>query len=278
LIEFSGVSLTYDGAAAPALSNVDLRVGDGEAVSLVGPSGSGKTTLLKLTNALLVPTEGRVVVDGLDTSNPEHLWDVRRRVGLIFQNPDNQLVSTTVERELAFGMENLGLSRAEIASRIESVVTELRLSELRDRSPHRLSGGEKQRVAIAAVLAMRPTHLVLDEPTSLLDSEGRREVWRIIDELKRDSSRTVVHVTQFPNEIALSERVVVLAGGSIVFDGAPRELFSRSEDLARWGLARPAAMELAARLRAGGYRVPPDVVTLEALIEALVELRNGAPA
>jgi energy-coupling factor transport system ATP-binding protein len=275
LIEFAQVSLTYDGAAGPALSNIDLRVEDGEAVSLVGPSGSGKTTLLKLMNALLTPTEGRVTVDGLDTSNPDHLWDVRRRVGLIFQNPDNQLVSTTVERELAFGMENLGLPRAEIASRIEDVAAEFRLADLRDRSPHRLSGGEKQRVAIGAVLAMRPTHLVLDEPTSLLDSEGRREVWRIIEELGRDESRTVVHVTQFPNEIALSRRTIVLAGGTIVFDGAPRELFDRAEDLERWGLARPPAMELAQELRDGGYAIPAGVLTLDGLIEALVDGRGG---
>lgn len=275
MIEFSSVSLTYDGASRPALVDVDLRIGDGEAVSLIGPSGSGKTTLLKLMNALLVPTEGRVSVDGLDTSNPEHLWDVRRRVGLIFQNPDNQLVSTTVERELAFGMENLGLSRGEIGSRIESILAEFRLTELRDRSPHRLSGGEKQRVAIAAVLAMRPTHLVLDEPTSLLDTEGRREVWRIIEELGRDQSRTVVHVTQFPNEVALSKRVVVLADGAIVFDGTPADLFARTDDLGRWGLARPAAMELAARLRDGGYRVPETVLTLDGVIEALVTGRAG---
>jgi energy-coupling factor transport system ATP-binding protein len=276
VIEFTNVSLVYEGSDGPALRGVDLRVEDGEAVCLVGPSGSGKTTLLKLMNALLVPTEGRVTVDGLDTSNPDHLWDVRRRVGLIFQNPDNQLVSTTVERELAFGMENLGLPRAEIASRIEGVVAELRLAELRDRSPHKLSGGEKQRVAIAAVLAMRPTYLVLDEPTSLLDSEGRREVWKVIDDLGRDPTRTVVHVTQFPNEVALSRRVVVLARGAIVFDGAPAELFARGHDLERWGLARPAAMELAARLRGGGYRIPADVLTLDALVNALVAGRGGA--
>jgi energy-coupling factor transport system ATP-binding protein len=276
VIEFSNVSLTYDGAVEAALSGINLRVDDGEAVCIVGPSGSGKTTLLKLMNALLVPTEGRVTVDGLDTSNPDHLWDVRRRVGLIFQNPDNQLVSTTVERELAFGMENLGLPRAEIASRIESVVDELRLAGLKDRSPHRLSGGEKQRVAIAAVLAMRPTHLVLDEPTSLLDSEGRREVWKIIEDLGRDAARTVVHVTQFPNEVALSKRVVVLAGGAVVFDGAPSQLFARVDELARWGLARPAAMELAAELRAAGYVIPADVLTLDGLIDALVAARGGA--
>jgi energy-coupling factor transport system ATP-binding protein len=275
VIELENVSLTYDGAADPALAGVDLRIADGEVVSLVGPSGSGKTTLVKLMNALLVPSEGRVLVDGLDTSNPEHLWDVRRRVGLIFQNPDNQIVSTTVERELAFGMENLGLAREEIGSRIESVLTELRLSDLRDRSPHRLSGGEKQRVAIGAVLAMRPSHLVLDEPTSLLDTEGRREVWRIIDELGRDPHRTVVHVTQFPNEIVLSQRVIVLAGGAIVFDGAPADLFARTDDLKHWGLARPAAMELAARLRNGGYRVPETVLTLAGLVDALTTDGGG---
>lgn len=268
MIELSGVSVSYEGAERAALSNIYLEIDYGESVALVGASGSGKTTLLRLLNALVLPTEGRVRVGGLDTSDPSNLWAVRRKVGLIFQNPDNQIVSTTVERELAFGMENLGLNHDEISRRIEDAVDLMRLERLRSRAPHRLSGGEKQRVAIAAVLAMRPECLALDEPTSLLDAAGRAEVWRVLEELSRDVTRTVVHVTQFPEEVALSPRVVALVEGRIVFDGSPRELFSRRAELADWGLARPPAMELAARLNDGGCRVPEDVLTMDELADA----------
>jgi energy-coupling factor transport system ATP-binding protein len=277
LIELSNVNLTYDGAARPALTDVSLTIGEGEAVAIVGPSGSGKTSLVRLLNALLLPTSGRVIVDGLDTSDPANVWQVRRRVGLIFQNPDNQLVSTTVERELAFGMENLGLPSGEIAARIEDTLERLDLVRLRDRAPHRLSGGEKQRVAIAAVLAMRPDCLALDEPTSLLDGVGRREVWEILRELRRDTARTVVHVTQFPEEITLSSRAVVLAGGRVVFDGLPGELFRRSDRLSEWGLARPSAMEIAARLREAGYPIPEAAMTVGEVVEGvLAGCRGGA--
>ena len=182
MIELEGVSLTYDGAARPALSAIDLTIRDGESVAVVGPSGSGKTSFVRLLNALHLPTRGRVLVDGLDTADASNLWKVRGRVGLIFQDPDNQLVSTTVEREIAFGMENLGLPSAEISSRVEAALERMDLGRLRDRAPHRLSGGEKQRVAIAAVLAMRPDYLALDEPTSLLDAAGRHEVWRVLND------------------------------------------------------------------------------------------------
>jgi len=237
---------------------------------VAGPSGSGKTTLARLTNALLLPTEGRVTVDGVDTRDGARVWDLRRSVGLIFQNPDNQFVSTTVEREIAFGMENLGLPRGEIASRIAEVSSRLRLDALLDRPPHRLSGGEKQRVAIAAVLAMRPRHLVLDEPTSLLDARGRAGVWSILREIAAAGGHTVVHVTQFPDEIALASRAVVLCEGRVVFDGAPAALFRRREDLAAWGLARPRALELADRLRSAGYEVPESAETVDAMVEAVL--------
>ncbi|MCK5596494.1 MAG: ATP-binding cassette domain-containing protein, partial [Candidatus Eisenbacteria sp.] len=174
MIRFSDVTLTYGSSATPALRGIDLTIEAGESVAVVGPSGSGKTSLLRLMNALVVPTGGRVTVGGLVTNDPSSVWDVRRLVGLIFQNPDNQLVSTTVERELAFGMENLGLASQTIRERVEEALVRFRLQDLRDRAPHRLSGGEKQRVAIAAVLAMRPACLLLDEPTSLLDAAGRR--------------------------------------------------------------------------------------------------------
>ena len=258
------------------LKGVDLHVELGEVVCIVGPSGSGKTSLLRLMNALLVPTEGVVTVDGLSTSDDSNVWEVRRRVGLIFQNPDNQLVSTTVERELAFGMENLGLPPSEIGARVEEAIERFRLERLRDRAPHRLSGGEKQRVSIAAVLAMRPACLLLDEPTSLLDAAGRRDLWRTLDELRRDSDTTTVHVTQFPDEIGLSSRVLVVHDGRVVFDGTPLELFELADELGRWSLRRPSAMSVAGKLRESGYDVPADVSTVDGVVQALVAGRGEA--
>ena len=276
MIRFSGVSVVYPGTAHPALSDVDLTFRPGESVAVAGPSGSGKTTLVRLMNALVLPSAGVVTVDDLDTKDAGLVWDIRRRVGLIFQNPDNQFVSTTVEREIAFGMENIGLPRAEIASRIGEVARRLRLGHLMARPPHRLSGGEKQWVAIAAVLAMRPACLALDEPTSLLDGEGRREVWNILDEIGRSGSHTVVHVTQFADEIALASRVVVLVAGRVVFDGMPAELFRRRADLADWGLARPRLLELADRVRGAGYAVPDPADSVESIADAIAAGGGGA--
>ena len=276
MIRMSDVTLTYGSSATPALRGVDLTIEAGEAVAVVGPSGSGKTSLLRLMNALVVPTSGRVTVDGLVTSDESSVWDVRQRVGLIFQNPDNQLVSTTVERELAFGMENLGLAPPEIRERVEEALVRFRLQSFRHRAPHRLSGGEKQRVAIAAVLAMRPACLLLDEPTSLLDAAGRREVWRMLEELRADSSKTVVHVTQFPDEIGLSSRVLVVFEGQVVFDSTPERLFELDEELGRWCLRRPAAMDIARELRDAGYAIPEGVSTLDGLVDALALGHGGA--
>lgn len=276
MIRFTDVTLTYGDEGTPALRGIDLSIEAGESVAVVGPSGSGKTSLLRLMNALLVPTSGRVTVDGLVTDDPSSVWEVRRRVGLIFQNPDNQLVSTTVERELAFGMENLGLAPSEIRERVEETLVRFRLQDLRHRAPHRLSGGEKQRVAIAAVLAMRPSCLLLDEPTSLLDAAGRRDVWRMLEELRADSSRTVVHVTQFPDEIGLSSRVLVVFDGRVVFDAAPAELFELDEGLGRWCLRRPATMDIARELRHAGFAIPDGVSTLDALVDALGQSGGGS--
>ena len=268
MIRFEAVEFAYAGSDRPALSGLDLAVEAGESLAIVGPSGSGKTTFLRLMNALLVPTAGRVIVDGIDTADPSAVWDVRRRVGLIFQNPDNQLVSTTVERELAFGMENVGLSRGEIASRIEEVVSDFGLQDLLDRPPHRLSGGEKQRVAVAAVVAMRPACLALDEPTSLLDGQGSRDVWRVMEQLGRDRLRTIIHVTQFPDEVLLSRRVIVLVDGAVAFDGSPERLFEKRDDLERWGLRPPAVVELRDTLADAGYDVPCGVPGIDALVGA----------
>jgi energy-coupling factor transport system ATP-binding protein len=276
LIRFEGVSLTYGSSTEPALDDVNLTVESGESVAVVGPSGSGKTSLLRLMNALLVPSVGTVTVDGMSTSDEENVWEVRRRVGLIFQNPDNQLVSTTVERELAFGMENLGIDPEEIRERVEESITRFRLEALRDRAPHRLSGGEKQRVSIAAVLAMRPAVLLLDEPTSLLDAAGRRDLWHTLDELRSDSDTTTIHVTQFPDEIGLSARALVVSEGGVVFDGRPDELFELGDELEHWSLRRPPVMAVADRLRESGYDIPPGVATVDGVVASLSGGAGGA--
>lgn len=274
MVEFDDVTFSYERGGRPTLRGVSLTIQRGESVALVGPSGSGKSTVLRLMDALLLPAGGRVMVDGLDTADPSSLWEIRRRVGLIFQNPDNQLVSTTVEREIAFGMENLGLPRDEIASRLRDVAQRLDLTRLLTRPPHELSGGEKQRVAVAAVLAMRPLCLALDEPTSLLDGQGRREIWSVLASVGSDASRTVVHVTQFPEEMALASRVLVLVDGAIVFDGAPDDLFEDGPRLETWGLRRPQTAEIGDKLRAAGYAVPRGVQSIESLAAA-VERADG---
>jgi len=276
VIRLSGVCYRYR-QDRPALNGVDLSVGTGERLIVAGASGSGKSTLLRLMNGLLTPTEGVVIVDGIDTADASRIWEVRRRVGLVFQNPDNQLVSTTVERELAFGMENLGLPPVEIREAVAALSADLSLDGLLGRAPHTLSGGEKQRVAIAAVLAMRPDVLALDEPTALLDGRGRSEVLGLIRELERDGRHAIVHVTQFPDEIALGTRVVVLAQGETVFDGRPDELFSRRGDLERWGLSLPRAALLADRLRARGVNVGPGVLSFDGLVAALQQGGTHAP-
>ncbi len=274
MIELRDVGVTFPGATRPSLDGVDLSIASGETVALAGPSGSGKTSLLRLLNALLLPTTGSVTVDGMDTRDDESLWEIRRRVGLVFQNPDDQIVSTTVERELAFGMENLGLDRDEMRSRVETLLPMLGLEPLRDRPPHRLSGGEKQRVAVAAVLAMRPRHLLLDEPTSLLDARGRADLWTLLAELRSREERTVIHVTQFPEEIAYADRAIVLVEGRVVFDASPRDLFAPGSGVEDWGLRPPPAMGLARALRAAGRSLSEDILTMDELIEALTGVRQ----
>ncbi len=273
MIELRDVGVTFPGAMRPSLDGVSLSIAGGESVAIAGPSGSGKTCLLRLLNALLLPTTGTVTVDGMDTRDDAMLWEIRRCVGLVFQNPDDQIVSTTVERELAFGMENLGLDREEMRARIETLLPMLGLEPLRDRPPHRLSGGEKQRVAVAAVLAMRPSHLLLDEPTSLLDARGRADLWSLLEGLRSVEERTIIHVTQFPEEIAYADRAIVLVEGRVVFDGPPDELFAPGSDAGRWGLEPPPAMGLADELRASGVHVPAGILTMAELVSALAEGR-----
>ncbi len=249
--------LCYDfagpgGESVRALGGVNLTLSEGDSVAVLGANGSGKTTLARCLNGLYVPTSGKVEVDGMDSRDPTLRSEIRRRVGLLFQNPENQIVAATVEREIAFGLENLGLERDEMRSRVERMLALFGLDHLRQQPPHLLSGGEKQRLAIAAVMAMEPRYLVLDEPTSLLDPPSRRQLLRLVLELHRPSNSygpiTTVLITQFPAEALVARRVLVLHRGRIIFDESPDILFQRVEALHNVGLSSPVEYELHALL------------------------------
>jgi energy-coupling factor transport system ATP-binding protein len=266
-----------DDTGLEALRSVSAVFRPDESVAIVGPNGSGKSTLALCLNGLLQPSGGRVLVDGLDVAEQSKRSEIRRLVGMVFQNPDNQIISTTVEREIAFGLENLAVPADELRQRVEQVLEQFHLLPFRDRPPHLLSGGEKQRLSIAAVLAMRPRYLILDEPTSLLDPVSQREVGELIDRLHRTGEVAVVHITQFPEEAARAQRVLVLHRGELVMEGPPESVFSRHEDLARLGLRPPFAQELAGRLRGRGVELGERAVTsLEDLAERLDGLKGRA--
>jgi len=252
-----------------ALRNVDFRVRRGEFVAVIGPNGSGKSTLARHMNGLLLPTEGYLTVAGLDTRDPENLWSIRRMVGMVFQNPDNQIVATVVEEDVAFGPENLGVPSAEIRHRVDEALERVGLSDFKLHAPHLLSGGQKQRVAIAGALAMNPACLVLDEATAMLDPRGRQEVLGAVRRLNREEGLTVVHITHFMEEALAADRVLVMDRGSIVLEGTPAEVFSQGERLREIGLALPQVVEVRERLRRAGHRLPPSVLTVDELVEAL---------
>jgi len=261
--------------AVPALRGVDLDVSAGECVALVGGNGSGKSTLAKHLNALLLPTEGDVLVDGLNTRDPGVVWDVRQRVGMIFEHPDDQLVASIVEEDIAFGCENLGLPPAEIRARVDAALRTVGLEALRRRPPHLLSGGQKQRVAIAGVLAMRPRCLVLDEATSMLDPQGQHEVMEIAFQLCRRDGLALVLITHMMEEAALADRIVVLAEGQVALAGTPAEVFAREDLLRTLRLEPPQVALLGRRLVAAGLPLPPGLLTAEQLADAVADLRGG---
>ncbi|HKX18067.1 MAG TPA: energy-coupling factor transporter ATPase [bacterium] len=275
LIQVRGLAHTYRAGtpeAVPAVSGVDLDVHAGECLALVGGNGSGKSTLAKHLNALLLPTEGRVVVDGFDTADPEAVWEVRRRVGMIFEHPDDQLVAAVVEEDVAFGPENLGLPPAEIRARVSAALHAVGLEPLSRRAPHLLSGGQKQRVAIAGVLAMAPKCLVLDEATSMLDPEGQREVMEVALRLCRSDGLALVLITHAMEEAALADRVVVMAGGRVALEGPPAEVFNNEETLRGLRLEPPEVVRLRRGLAGDGVPVGADVVTLDQLVTSLTAL------
>ena len=272
MIEVAGVSYTYQpesGAPIRALRDVSLTIAPGEYVALIGRNGSGKSTLAKLLNGLLQPTAGRVLVDGMDTRDLTHLREIRRRVGMVFQDPDDQIVATVVEEDVAFGPENLGFPRDEIRTRVEEALETVGLSAHRHRPPHMLSAGQRQRVAIAGVLAMAPRYLILDEATAMLDPQGRYDVLEVVRRLHQ-AGMAIVHITHAMEEAAEAERVVVLHAGRIVADGPTREVFAQADALRGWGLDAPPVTQLAQRLHHRFPDFPRDVLTVEELVQAVI--------
>jgi energy-coupling factor transport system ATP-binding protein len=264
----------HQGQATLALDNVTLTINRSEFVAVLGMNGSGKSTLARHFNSLLLPSDGRVLVDGMDTRDDKHLWSIRDRVGMVFQNPDNQIVAAVVEEDVAFGPENQGRPSAEIRQRVEEALTAVGMIHMRERAPHLLSGGQKQRVAIAGALALRPACLVLDEPTAMLDPSGRREVVEVVRRLNRELGMTVVWITHFMEEAVLADRVVVMAGGKVALEGAPRDVFVQSRRLRELRLDVPPAVAAAERLRARGVDLPEGILTLDELVEALCRLHS----
>ena len=252
-----------------ALDHVTLQIAAGEFVAVIGRTGSGKSTLAKHLNALLIPNEGSCIIDGMDTRNSAHLWDIRQRVGMVFQNPDNQIVASIVEEDVAFGPENLGFPPAEIVRRVEESLRQVGMTEYRLHGPHLLSGGQKQRVAIAGVLAMHPRCLVLDEPTAMLDPVGRAEVLDAVCRLHREEGITVVYITHFMEEAVAAGRVVVMDAGRVILDGLPGDVFQDVDRIRDLGLDVPVSADVAAQLRRRGMNLPGGITTNEGLAKAL---------
>jgi energy-coupling factor transport system ATP-binding protein len=273
LIRVDSVSVAYQvpGGRVRALSDISLDVQRGEWLTVIGHNGSGKSTLAKLFNGLVVPGRGTVTVDGLSTADDEERKRIRQIVGMVFQDPDNQIVATVVEEDVAFGPENLGLPRAEIRERVDDAIRRLEIEDLRLRAPHQLSGGQKMRVAIAGILAMRPRVLVLDESTAMLDPSGRADVLEAAQHLHRDGV-TIVAITHFMSEVTFADRVIVLAEGQIALEGQPRTLFARPERLRELELDVPQVTEIAARLRARGVDVGIVPLTVKELADAYVRM------
>ena len=259
-----------EGATPVVLDGVSLEIEEGSFVAVLGHNGCGKSTLAKHMNAILLPSGGTVYVDSIDTADENRLLDIRRAVGMVFQNPDNQIVANVVEEDVAFGPENLGVPTAEIQARVAAALKAVGMEEFTLHAPHHLSGGQKQRIAIAGVIAMEPACIVLDESTAMLDPAGRREVLDTVKTLNRDKGITVVLITHHMDEAAMADRVVVMDSGRVVMDGAPGEVLVRVEDLQAIGLAAPHTVELLHGLRQDGFDVPLDALSIQACAEAIL--------
>lgn len=257
-----------------ALKNVNIEIKKGDFVAVLGHNGSGKSTFAKHINALVQPTGGTLWVDDMDTKNDELVWEIRQTAGMVFQNPDNQLVATVVEEDIAFGPENMGVEPKEIRKRVDEALATVRMSEYATHTPSKLSGGQKQRIAIAGVLAMKPQCIVLDEPTAMLDPVGRRDVMETIERLNREEGITMILITHYMDEAVRADKVFVIDDGDLVMQGTPKEIFSQVETLQKYGLDVPQVTEVAYLLRKEGVDLPADILTIEEMVGAICQLKS----
>ena len=265
---------TEETGGTRVLKDVSLQVKRGEFVVVLGHNGSGKSTLAKHLNAILVPDKGKVIIEKMDTSDEKLLFDIRQRVGMVFQNPDNQLVATIVEEDVAFAPENMGVPPKEIRERVDYALDAVNMSAFKEHAPHMLSGGQKQRIAIAGVLAMKPNILVMDEPTAMLDPSGRREIMETVKKLNKNEGMTVVMITHFMEEAAQADRVVIIDHGRILMDGTPKEVLGRVEEVKKIGLDVPQATELIHLLNKSGFEFENGILTTDECVDAVIKAFN----
>lgn len=273
IIEVNDISFEYitEESKFKAIEDLSLNVAQGEFVAIIGHNGSGKSTLSKNLNAILIPTQGDIVINGLNTKEEEYLWDIRQSAGMVFQNPDNQIVATVVEEDVAFGPENLGIDPKEIRKRVEESLKSVGMYELKDRQPHLLSGGQKQRVAIAGIIAMKPKCIIFDEATAMLDPSGRKEVMKTIKKLNKEDNITVLHITHFMEEAVEADRVIVMEKGKKILEGTPRQVFSKIDKLREIGLDVPYMTELSNLLSKEGIDIDSDILTVDEMVMKLCQ-------
>lgn len=272
LIKIENLVYRYDDKGKNAVDNLNFSINEGEFVVIIGHNGSGKSTLAKLFNGIFIPTGGDVTVKGMNTKQDEKIWDIRQKVGMVFQNPDNQIVATVVEDDVAFGPENLGIEKHEIRRRVDAALSLVRMSEFSKKQPHNLSGGQKQRIAIAGIIAMSPDCIIFDEPTAMLDPRGRQEVVETIVRLNKDEGKTIVHITHFMDEATEADRVLVMEEGKIIMEGKPREIFSQVERLKALGLDVPQMTEFSYMLGQEGIKIDNKILTIEEMVDSLCQL------
>ena len=274
IIEVNNISFEYitEEDSFKAIDDLSLNIKEGEFLAIIGHNGSGKSTLSKNLNAILMPTKGNILIDGMDTREEEKLWDIRQTAGMVFQNPDNQIVATVVEEDVAFGPENLGIKPEEIRRRVDESLKSVGIYELRDRQPHLLSGGQKQRVAIAGIIAMKPKCVIFDEATAMLDPSGRKEVMNTIKRLNKEENISVIHITHFMEEAVDADRVIVMEKGKKVLEGTPKQVFSKIDMLKKIGLDVPYMTELSKELNKEGLKIESDILTVDEMVMQLCQL------
>ncbi|MEE0451859.1 energy-coupling factor transporter ATPase [Peptacetobacter sp.] len=276
LIQIKNLSFYYEneeGDKYKAIDDFNLDIKKGEFVVIIGHNGSGKSTLSKNMNAILKPTEGDIIVNGMNTKDADKMWDIRQTAGMVFQNPDNQIVATIVEEDVAFGPENLGIEPAEIRRRVEESLKNVGMYEFRDRQPHLLSGGQKQRVAIAGIIAMKPECIIFDEATAMLDPSGRKEVMKTIKKLNKEENITAIHITHFMEEAVEADRVIVMEKGKKVLEGTPQEVFKEIDRLKKIGLDVPCMTEISHMLNKEGLKIREDILTVDEMVNELCLLK-----